>query len=104
MSSSGHALLSVFSGGERRRVALGRLLLQNPDILLLDEPTKYLDIESVTWLERYLQNFPGTVIAGTHDRYFLDHVAGWILELDRGRGIPWKGNCSSWLEQKGTCL
>lgn len=92
--------LSVVSGGERRRVALCRLLLQNPDILLLDEPTNHLDAESVAWLERYLQNFPGTVIAVTHDRYFLDHVAGWILELDRGRGIPWKGNYSSWLEQK----
>ena len=92
--------VSVVSGGERRRVALCRLLLQNPDILLLDEPTNHLDAESVAWLERYLQNFPGTVIAVTHDRYFLDHVAGWILELDRGRGIPWKGNYSSWLEQK----
>ena len=92
--------VSVISGGERRRVALCRLLLQNPDILLLDEPTNHLDAESVAWLERYLQGFPGTVIAVTHDRYFLDHVAGWILELDRGRGIPWKGNYSSWLEQK----
>ncbi|MCH5276309.1 MAG: energy-dependent translational throttle protein EttA [Desulfovibrionaceae bacterium] len=92
--------VSVISGGERRRVALCRLLLQNPDILLLDEPTNHLDAESVAWLERYLQNFAGTVIAVTHDRYFLDNVAGWILELDRGRGIPWKGNYSSWLEQK----
>ena len=92
--------VSVISGGERRRVALCRLLLQNPDILLLDEPTNHLDAESVAWLERYLQQFPGTVIAVTHDRYFLDNVAGWILELDRGRGIPWKGNYSSWLDQK----
>ena len=92
--------VSVISGGERRRVALCRLLLQNPDILLLDEPTNHLDAESVAWLERFLQSFPGTVIAVTHDRYFLDNVAGWILELDRGRGIPWKGNYSSWLEQK----
>ncbi|HIU16989.1 MAG TPA: energy-dependent translational throttle protein EttA [Candidatus Avidesulfovibrio excrementigallinarum] len=92
--------VSVISGGERRRVALCRLLLQNPDILLLDEPTNHLDAESVAWLEHYLQHFPGTVIAVTHDRYFLDNVAGWILELDRGRGIPWKGNYSSWLEQK----
>lgn len=96
----GDTPVSVVSGGERRRVALCRLLLQDPDILLLDEPTNHLDAESVAWLERYLQNFPGTVIAVTHDRYFLDHVAGWILELDRGRGIPWKGNYSSWLEQK----
>ena len=92
--------VSQVSGGEKRRVALCRLLLQAPDILLLDEPTNHLDAESVAWLERYLQNFPGTVIAVTHDRYFLDHVAGWILELDRGKGIPWKGNYSSWLEQK----
>ena len=92
--------VSVISGGERRRVALCRLLLQNPDILLLDEPTNHLDAESVAWLEHYLQSFPGTVIAVTHDRYFLDNVAGWILELDRGRGIPWKGNYSSWLDQK----
>lgn len=88
------------SGGERRRIALCRLLLRAPDILLLDEPTNHLDAESVAWLERYLSGFPGTVIAVTHDRYFLDNVAGWILELDRGRGIPWKGNYSSWLEQK----
>lgn len=92
--------VSVISGGERRRVALCRLLLQNPDILLLDEPTNHLDAESVAWLEQFLQTFPGTVIAVTHDRYFLDNVAGWILELDRGRGIPWKGNYTSWLEQK----
>ena len=92
--------VSVISGGERRRVALCRLLLQSPDILLLDEPTNHLDAESVGWLERFLQSFPGTVIAVTHDRYFLDNVAGWILELDRGRGIPWKGNYSSWLDQK----
>ncbi len=96
----GDTPVNVISGGEKRRVALCRLLLQNPDILLLDEPTNHLDAESVGWLERYLQTFPGTVIAVTHDRYFLDNVAGWILELDRGRGIPWKGNYSSWLEQK----
>ena len=96
----GDTAVSVISGGERRRVALCRLLLSNPDILLLDEPTNHLDAESVAWLERYLSTFPGTVIAVTHDRYFLDNVAGWILELDRGRGIPWKGNYSSWLEQK----
>ena len=96
----GDTPVSVISGGERRRVALCRLLLQAPDILLLDEPTNHLDAESVAWLERYLSTFPGTVIAVTHDRYFLDNVAGWILELDRGRGIPWKGNYSSWLEQK----
>jgi ATP-binding cassette ChvD family protein len=92
--------VKVLSGGERRRVALCRLLLQKPDILLLDEPTNHLDAESVGWLEHHLQNYPGTVIAVTHDRYFLDNVAGWILELDRGEGIPWKGNYTSWLEQK----
>lgn len=92
--------VKVLSGGERRRVALCRLLLQKPDILLLDEPTNHLDAETVGWLEQHLQRYPGTVIAVTHDRYFLDNVAGWILELDRGRGIPWKGNYSSWLEQK----
>lgn len=96
----GDTPVPVISGGERRRVALCRLLLQSPDILLLDEPTNHLDAESVAWLERFLQTFPGTVIAVTHDRYFLDNVAGWILELDRGHGIPWKGNYSSWLEQK----
>ena len=93
-------LVKFLSGGERRRVALCRLLLQQPDILLLDEPTNHLDAESIDWLEQHLQQYPGTVIAITHDRYFLDHVAGWILELDRGEGIPWKGNSSSWLEQK----
>jgi len=92
--------VSKLSGGERRRVALCRLLLSNPDMLLLDEPTNHLDAESVAWLERFLHEFPGTVVAVTHDRYFLDNVAGWILELDRGRGIPWEGNYSSWLEQK----
>jgi ATP-binding cassette ChvD family protein len=96
----GDADVSVLSGGERRRVALCRLLLTKPDLLLLDEPTNHLDAESVAWLERFLQEYPGTVVAITHDRYFLDNVAGWILELDRGRGIPWQGNYSSWLEQK----
>lgn len=94
------ALVSVLSGGEKRRVALCRLLLQAPDVLLLDEPTNHLDAESVLWLEQFLRDYKGTVIAVTHDRYFLDNVAGWILELDRGEGIPWKGNYSSWLEQK----
>jgi ATP-binding cassette ChvD family protein len=94
------ASVQSLSGGERRRVALCRLLLSNPDMLLLDEPTNHLDAESVAWLERFLKEFPGTVIAVTHDRYFLDNVAGWILELDRGHGIPWQGNYSSWLEQK----
>jgi sulfate-transporting ATPase len=97
---AGDLPVTVISGGERRRVALCRLLLQKPDILLLDEPTNHLDAETVAWLEHHLQQYPGTVIAVTHDRYFLDNVAGWILELDRGRGIPWKGNYSSWLEQK----
>ena len=92
--------VTTLSGGERRRVALCRVLLQNPDLLLLDEPTNHLDAESVAWLERHLQEFPGTIVAVTHDRYFLDNVAGWILELDRGHGIPWEGNYSSWLEQK----
>ncbi|HKS25777.1 MAG TPA: energy-dependent translational throttle protein EttA [Thermoanaerobaculia bacterium] len=96
----GDTLVRICSGGERRRVALCRLLLQQPDILLLDEPTNHLDAESVEWLEKHLQQYAGTVIAVTHDRYFLDNVAGWILELDRGEGIPWKGNYSSWLEQK----
>ena len=96
--------VSILSGGERRRVALTRLLLREPDILLLDEPTNHLDAESVAWLERHLQEYKGTVIAVTHDRYFLDNVAGWILELDRGQGIPWKGNYSSWLEQKSARL
>ncbi|MGD0232199.1 MAG: energy-dependent translational throttle protein EttA [Syntrophorhabdales bacterium] len=97
---SGETQVFVLSGGEKRRVALCRLLLQKPDILLLDEPTNHLDAETVAWLEHHLQSYPGTVIAVTHDRYFLDNVAGWILELDRGQGIPWKGNYSSWLEQK----
>src|SRR5207249_10376950 len=96
----GDADVATLSGGERRRVALCRLLLQRPDRLLLDEPTNHLDAESVAWLERFLQDYPGTVVAVTHDRYFLDNVAGWILELDRGAGIPWEGNYSSWLEQK----
>lgn len=96
--------ISVLSGGEKRRVALCRLLLQQPDVLLLDEPTNHLDAESVLWLEQHLQQYAGTVIAVTHDRYFLDNVAGWILELDRGEGIPWKGNYSSWLDQKGKRL
>lgn len=100
----GDTAISVCSGGEKRRVALCRLLLSQPDILLLDEPTNHLDAESVHWLEQYLKNFPGTVIAVTHDRYFLDNVAGWILELDRGEGIPWEGNYSSWLEQKANRL
>ncbi|MBP7799910.1 MAG: ATP-binding cassette domain-containing protein, partial [Thermoanaerobaculaceae bacterium] len=96
----GDTSISVLSGGELRRVALCRLLLKKPDILLLDEPTNHLDAETVAWLEQHLQKYEGTVIAVTHDRYFLDNVAGWILELDRGQGIPWKGNYSSWLEQK----
>ncbi|HEY0404451.1 MAG TPA: energy-dependent translational throttle protein EttA [Pyrinomonadaceae bacterium] len=100
----GETPVKVLSGGEKRRVALCRLLLQQPDILLLDEPTNHLDAESVAWLEQHLQKYPGTVIAVTHDRYFLDNVAGWILELDRGQGIPWQGNYSSWLEQKQTRL
>ncbi|AOW20223.1 energy-dependent translational throttle protein EttA [Urechidicola croceus] len=100
----GDTPISVLSGGERRRVALCRLLLQQPDVLLLDEPTNHLDAESVHWLEHHLSQYNGTVIAVTHDRYFLDNVAGWILELDRGEGIPWKGNYSSWLEQKGNRL
>ena len=97
---TGDTPVKVLSGGERRRVALCRLLLQKPDILLLDEPTNHLDAETVAWMEHHLQSYPGTIIAVTHDRYFLDNVAGWILELDRGEGIPWKGNYSSWLEQK----
>jgi len=97
---AGDASVATLSGGERRRVALCRLLLQSPDLLLLDEPTNHLDAESVAWLERFLSEYRGTVVAVTHDRYFLDNVAGWILELDRGRGIPWEGNYSSWLEQK----
>ncbi|MFA6894688.1 MAG: energy-dependent translational throttle protein EttA, partial [Bacteroidales bacterium] len=98
------AKVATLSGGERRRVALCRLLLKEPDVLLLDEPTNHLDTESIQWLEAHLQQYKGTVIAVTHDRYFLDNVAGWILELDRGEGIPWKGNYSSWLEQKSTRL
>ncbi|MRR31229.1 energy-dependent translational throttle protein EttA, partial [bacterium] len=100
----GDTAVKILSGGERRRVALCRLLLKRPDILLLDEPTNHLDAEAVAWLEHHLQKYPGTVIAVTHDRYFLDHVAGWILELDRGQGIPYQGNYSSWLEQKRTRL
>src|SRR5204863_4883629 len=96
----GDADVSTLSGGERRRVALCRLLLRQPDLLLLDEPTNHLDAESVAWLERHLHDYRGTVVAVTHDRYFLDNVAGWILELDRGRGIPYQGNYSRWLEQK----
>src|SRR5687767_15820103 len=92
--------VTSLSGGERRRVALCRLLLSSPDLLLLDEPTNHLDAESVAWLERFLAEYAGTVVAVTHDRYFLDNVAGWILELDRGRGIPYEGNYSAWLEQK----
>jgi sulfate-transporting ATPase len=100
----GSKKIGVLSGGERRRVALCRLLLQEPDVLLLDEPTNHLDAESVHWLEHHLAQYKGTVIAVTHDRYFLDNVAGWILELDRGEGIPWKGNYSSWLDQKSKRL
>ena len=96
----GDADVTTLSGGERRRVALCKMLLEQPDLLLLDEPTNHLDAESVAWLERHLAEYPGTVVAVTHDRYFLDNVAGWILELDRGQGIPWEGNYSSWLEQK----
>src|SRR3954471_6720072 len=95
-----NAKIEILSGGEKRRVALCKLLLSKPDLLLLDEPTNHLDAESVEWLEQFLQRFPGTVVAVTHDRYFLDNAAGWILELDRGFGIPWQGNYSSWLEQK----
>src|SRR5438270_7351295 len=101
---SGDADVTTLSGGERRRVALCRLLLSHPDLLLLDEPTNHLDAESVAWLERFLHDYSGTVVAVTHDRYFLDNVAGWILELDRGRGIPFEGNYSSWLEQKSARL
>ena len=97
---AGDADVSTLSGGERRRVALCRLLLSSPDLLLLDEPTNHLDAESVAWLERFLRDYAGTVVAVTHDRYFLDNVAGWILELDRGRGLPFEGNYSSWLNQK----
>jgi ATPase subunit of ABC transporter with duplicated ATPase domains len=102
--SEGDTPISVCSGGERRRVALCRLLLKQPDILLLDEPMNHLDAESVQWLENHLASYPGTIISVTHDRYFLDNVAGWILELDRGEGIPWKGNYSEWLEQKSKRL
>src|SRR5665213_2050654 len=98
------SLVTSASGGERRRVALCRVLLERPDLLLIDEPTNHLDAESVAWLEHHLHEFPGTIVAVTHDRYFLDNVAGWILELDRGAGIPWEGNYSSWLEQKGKRL
>ena len=100
----GDADVTTLSGGEKRRVALCRLLLQQHDMLLLDEPTNHLDAESVAWLEHFLKEFKGTVVAITHDRYFLDNVAGWILELDRGAGIPWEGNYSSWLDQKQTRL
>src|SRR5689334_17858275 len=100
----GDADVATLSGGERRRVALCRLLLSSPDLLLLDEPTNHLDAESVAWLERFLADYPGTIVAVTHDRYFLDNVAGWILELDRGRGIPYEGNYSGWLEQKSLRL
>ena len=96
----GDADVSTLSGGERRRIALCRLLLEKPDILLLDEPTNHLDAESVAWLERFLQEYTGTVMIVTHDRYFLDNVTGWILELDRGRGLPYEGNYSAWLEPK----
>src|SRR5438874_2297249 len=101
---AGDADVANLSGGERRRVALCRLLLSHPDLLLLDEPTNHLDAESVAWLERFLQDYSGTVVAITHDRYFLDNVAGWILELDRGRGFPFEGNYSGWLEQKSARL
>ena len=100
----GESEVSHLSGGERRRVALCKLLLSRPDLLLLDEPTNHLDAESVAWLERSLRDYSGTVIAITHDRYFLDNVAGWILELDRGKGIPYEGNYSGWLEQKLTLI
>src|SRR6185369_2656154 len=100
----GEAMPETLSGGERRRVALCKALLQKPDLLLLDEPTNPLDAESVAWLERHLREYTGTVVSVTHDRYFLDNVAGWILELDRGAGIPWEGNYSSWLDQKSRRL
>src|SRR5881409_4484987 len=100
----GDADVTTLSGGERRRVALCRVLLQQPDLLLLDEPTNHLDAESVAWLETHLAEYPGTIVAVTHDRYFLDNVAGWILELDRGRGLPYEGNYSSWLVQKAKRL